>query len=103
MIYITFKLDDEISDEALEGLGVDPTDGINKTEFWIIEAEYNDLGDDKVGVLPGPPFKFFSKWKWVLFGSTVQDEPDVVGFSYVVSKGIRSGGRKLHLHSRRDS
>jgi hypothetical protein len=87
IITVTFILDDEISNGALLSLGVDPTDGISETEFWIIETAYNDLGDDKVGAR-GPPYKFFSKWKWVLFGSTVEDEPDVVGFSYVVVRGF---------------
>ena len=42
VISVTFSLD-EITVDALSGLEVDPTDGINDAEFWAIEAEFNGV------------------------------------------------------------
>jgi hypothetical protein len=54
---------------------------VTDAEFWAIEAKYNNMGDDKyTGVLAN----FISKWKWVLYGTTVEGYPNVVGYTYVV-------------------
>jgi hypothetical protein len=70
-INVTFYIDDAVP--------LDPS--VSDTDFWTIEAAYNDLGDDKY---TGELANFFSKWKWVLYGTTVEGAPNVVGYAYVV-------------------
>lgn len=74
LINVTFYVDDLVPR--------DPS--VSKTDFWGIEAAYNDLGDDKY---TGKSANFVSKWKWVLFGTTVEGEPKVVGYTYVLTRG----------------
>jgi len=66
-ISVTFYVDDEVP--------IDPV--VTSDEFWTYEATYNDLGDDKI--VDGNRV-FFSKWKWVLFGTV--DERGVNGYTY---------------------
>jgi len=57
-ISVTFHVNDTVPYDSV----------VTKTEFWAIENEYNNKGDDwaggdhRTGV-------YFSKWKWVLFGA----------------------------------
>lgn len=68
---VTFYVDDVV-----------PVDSsVSDIDFWAIEAAYNDLGDDKY---TGQLANFVSKWKWVLYGTTVEGAPNVVGYTYVV-------------------
>ena len=54
---------------------IDPTPGTGVTDddFWAIEAVYNDHD-----------YGYYSKWKWVLYGTTVEGASNVVGYTYVV-------------------
>lgn len=74
------------------GLGtVNYEDGINDDEFWAIEEAVNDLGDDDYGAVDpifGTDGVYSSKWKWVLFGTTVENNPNVVGYCYIVRQRI---------------
>lgn len=70
-INVTFYVDDVVTVDS----------SVSDTDFWAIEAAYNDLGDDKY---TGQLANFVSKWKWVLFGTTVEGYPNVVGYTYVV-------------------
>jgi len=74
LINVTFHIDQEVA--------LDPS--VSDADFWQIEQAYNNLGDDKY---TGKPANFKSKWKWVLFGTTVEGEPDVVGYTYVWTGG----------------
>jgi hypothetical protein len=60
---------------------------VTDAEFWAIEAEYNNMGDDSAGGDPNAGV-YFSKWKWVLYGTTVDGEPNVVGYTWVVLEGF---------------
>ncbi|PVX25842.1 MAG: hypothetical protein CW716_07220 [Candidatus Bathyarchaeum sp.] len=72
-ISVTFYKDDVV-----------PLDtSVSTTDFWAIESEYNDLGDDKI--IDQTP-KFTSKWKWVLFGTVVEGESNVMGYTYVATQ-----------------
>jgi len=53
----------------------DAYQSINDDEFWDIEARYNEHDNG-----------YYSNWKWVLFGTTVEGEPGVVGYTYVVTQ-----------------
>ena len=76
-IDVAFYIDQEVPYDA----------SVNDEEFWAIEAEYNDnLGDDSAGGNPESGV-YTSEWKWVLFGSTVEGESDVVGYCWVVISG----------------
>jgi hypothetical protein len=70
LIEVTFYIDDQISYSGAYA-------GISDDEFWDIEAQYNDHD-----------YGYYSKWKWVLFGTTVEGSPNVVGYTYVVIKTI---------------
>jgi hypothetical protein len=74
LISVTFHVNDIVPLEA----------SVSDTDFWAIEAAYNNLGDDKY---TGQSANFVSKWKWVLFGTTVEGEPNVVGYTYVLTRG----------------
>lgn len=58
-IDVTFYVDDVVP--------YDPN--VTSSEFWAIEAQYNDHD-----------YGVYSKWKWVLFGTVVEDDPGVVGY-----------------------
>jgi hypothetical protein len=66
IIKVTFYIDDPIPYS-------DAYAGVNDNEFWAIEAAYNDHD-----------YGYYSKWKWVLYGTTVEGAPNVVGYTYVV-------------------
>jgi len=51
-------------------------ESVTDAEFWEIEAEYNDHDNG-----------YFDNWKWVLFGTTVEGESDVVGYCWVLISG----------------
>lgn len=76
-IRVTFDEDDEVP--------VDPS--VTTAEFWAIEAEYNNLGDDKYGAgdpVFGTAGVYSSKWKWILYGTTVEGAPYVIGYTNVI-------------------
>jgi hypothetical protein len=81
-ISVTFYVDgypdeSEISEEVpLIGSNWDATNGISDAEFDIIGAMYNDNDNG-----------YDDNWKWVLFGTSVEGEPDVVGYCWVVISG----------------
>lgn len=81
LIKVTFHVDDQVPYS-------DAYAGINDNEFWAIEAIYNDLGNDGKTAYNDPVFGtdgvYSSKWKWVLYGTTVEGAPNVVGYTYVV-------------------
>jgi len=76
-INVTFYVDDIV-----------PLDlSVSDTDFWSIEATFNDLGDDAYGTgdaVFGTDGVYSSKWKWVLYGTNVEDEPKVVGYTHVI-------------------
>ena len=72
---------------AVISLGINYTDGINDDEFWAIEEAVNNLGNDKYGNIDpvfGTAGVYSSKWKWALYGTTVEGASNVVGYIYVV-------------------
>ncbi len=79
LIEVTFDISDQV---------VDPTSGtgITDADFWAIEAAYND-GADNAGGNPNRG-KYYSKEKWVLYGTNVEAYPDVVGYCYIVVRGF---------------
>lgn len=87
-IAVTYLPGDLIENGDLP-LSVDPTNGISDSEFWAIEAIFND-GSDKAsdGIdadLDGYyDEEFFLKEKWVLFGTAVEGAPNTVGYCYVL-------------------
>ena len=94
-ISVTFILDDVIDEVALNNLEVDPLDGINDDEFWAIEKAYNhelycdDRAKDGVDTDgTGYDMEFKLKEKWLLFGNTVEGEPNVVGYCWVLVEGL---------------
>ena len=63
-----------------------PSDpSVSTTEFWNIEKAYNTLGDDKY---TGDSSNFVSKWKWVLYGTTVEGAPNTFGYASGISTRI---------------
>lgn len=46
---------------------------VSDTDFWDIEAAYNDHD-----------YGYYSEWKWVLYGTNVEGQPNVVGYTYVM-------------------
>lgn len=72
-ISVTFYVNDTVP--------YDPS--VTDAEFWAVEATYNNMGDDSAGGNPNTGV-YFSKWKWVLYGTTVEGAPNVVGYTYVV-------------------
>ena len=76
LIEVTFVIDDVVSDPT-------PGTGVTDTDFWAIEAAYND-GNDKGG---DSIADFTSKEKWVLFGTAVEGASNVVGYAYIVTSG----------------
>ena len=53
---------------------------VSTTDFWALESEYNNMGNDKI---IGGTAVFTSQWKWVLFGTSVEGEPNVMGYTYI--------------------
>ena len=51
-------------------------ESVSDAEFWEIEEKYNDHDNG-----------YFDNWKWVLFGTTVEGQPDVVGYCWVLISG----------------
>jgi hypothetical protein len=78
-IEVTFTIDDVVEDPT-------PADNVTESDFWAIEDENNDIGDDSAAGNPADGV-YTSKWKWVLFGTTVDGYPDVVGYCWVVISG----------------
>lgn len=70
-----------------------PSDpSVSDTDFWEIEATYNNKGDDAYGTgdtVFGTDGVYSSKWKWVLYGTTVEGEPNVVGYTASVILSIK--------------
>jgi hypothetical protein len=58
-IRITFYVDDEVPLD----------DSVTKTEFSALIEEYDDHN-----------FGYYSRWKWVLFGTVVEGEPNTFGY-----------------------
>ena len=83
-ITVTFVLD-EIKAIELVGISINIDDGISTAEYWAIEDSFND-GIDKAqdGVDTdddGYDEEFFLKDKWVLYGNTVTDQPEIMGYT----------------------
>jgi len=57
-------------------------DSVSETEFWALEAVYNDGPD--IAVDDDVYTEYIIPYKWVLFGTTVESNPNVVGFTYCV-------------------
>jgi hypothetical protein len=72
-IRVTFFVNDEIS--MLDSY----EDGISDDEFWAIEAIYNDGGDKA-----SDGYDYYLKEKWVLFGSSVEGEPNIIGYTWAI-------------------
>lgn len=83
-ITVTFLLD-EITADNLYGLPVDITDGISNSEYWIIEGNFNnDIDKAQDGIDTdgdGYDEEFFLKDKWVLYGNTVEDQQEIMGYA----------------------
>ena len=75
-ITITYTVSDDAVPLAKVGI-----DGASDTEFWAIEYEYNE-GDDKA--TSSSDGKYTLPDKWVLYGTTVQGEANIVGYTYCV-------------------
>jgi PKD repeat protein len=90
MIHVTFFVTN-VTEEVLALGTVNYEDGIRNVEFWAIQNATNDLGDD---TYPGEDPVFgtsgvvSSKWKWVLFGTSVEGEPYVVGYCHVMRQRL---------------
>ncbi len=86
-IEVTFYLDDP---NGYSDVVDDPTpdDGITDSDFSDIKANYDDNDDGS-----------FSKWKWVLYGSTVEDEPNVIGYTAEVWVNINYNPRNGRITS----
>jgi len=71
-ISVTFYFDDG---DGYSDVVSDPTasDGVTDDDFWAINAKHNDNDNG-----------FYDNWKWVLFGTSVEGEDDVVGYCYVM-------------------
>ena len=77
LISVTFIVDDTIP-------YIDDYAGINDNEFSNIEAQYNDHDNG-----------YYSNWKWVLYGTTVEGEPNVIGYCYI--EAIQVGRREADI------
>jgi uncharacterized protein YihD (DUF1040 family) len=72
-ILITFYVDDEV-----------PLDSeVTLEEFFKYEAQYNDMGDDKIIYhWRGREYKLTVKWKWVLYGTVDARSSITNGYAY---------------------
>jgi len=79
-ISVTFYVNDTVP--------YDPS--VTDAEFWTMEARYNNMGDDSAGGNPETGI-YFSKWKWVLYGTNVSGYPNIVGYCYIVAQSVSFG------------
>lgn len=89
LISVTFYVENVT--QKVNELGINYANGINDNEFWAIEKAVNDLGDDKYGAgdpVFGTAGVYSSKWKWILYGTTVEGAPYVIGYTYVIMARI---------------
>ncbi|MCP8322607.1 MAG: hypothetical protein L6N96_00305 [Candidatus Methylarchaceae archaeon HK02M2] len=73
-IQVTFIIDEIVTfDES-----------IDESDFWAIEAQFNDIFyyDDKANGDPDEGV-YTSKEKWILYGTSVEGEPETMGYTYV--------------------
>jgi hypothetical protein len=85
LISVTFYVENVT--QKVNELGINYANGINDNEFWAIEKAVNNLGDDKYGARDpvfGTAGVYSSKWKWILYGTTVEGASNVIGYTYVV-------------------
>jgi hypothetical protein len=84
-ITITFDINEEITAEDLLLLGIDAGDGINDSEFWKLESTFNQGPDNANDGLDedndGYDAEFFLNKKWVLYGTTVEAESNIMGYT----------------------
>lgn len=82
-IDVTFYVDELVDDPTLDT-------GVTDDDFWNIEAAYNDHDEG-----------YYSKWKWVLFGTTVEGESNIAGYTYAMLsiRYVPSTGRILKVDS----
>lgn len=73
-IELTFVIDDPIPDADIYD------NGISYEEFLTIEAEYNEGADKIVDRVPTLELTTL-KEKWVLYGTSVENEEDTVGYT----------------------
>lgn len=73
-IQVSYSVDDPVADPNGDNV-------ITSPEFWGIEAEYNDGGDNSGGNPNNGVYT--SSEKWMLWG-TWDDNPNVGGYTYVV-------------------
>mgnify|MGYP003879535943 CR=1 FL=1 len=92
LIDLTFVVDDEITSSDMSGLGVYAGDGISIQEFWTLEAAFNDAvsyddqaadGHDADG--DGYDYEFTVGEKWVLYGTTCEENAYVCGYCWMPS------------------
>lgn len=68
---------DDISYEDLETIGLsaeDYSNGINDEEFWQINMAFNDHNKG-----------YYSSWKWILFGNSLEDDENTAGRTLTIS------------------
>lgn len=78
LIEVTFVIDELVEDPTAET-------GITTGDFWQIEAAHNQ-GADNAGGDPNNG-KYYSGEKWVLYGTSVEGNPNTVGYCYVLLQG----------------
>lgn len=78
IIEVTFTMS-----QATLPVGVDPSNGISDSEFWAIEALNNDGVDNAGGNSNNGLYN--SKNKWVLFGTSVEDSSNTMGYCYITT------------------
>jgi hypothetical protein len=64
-IAVFFYVNDEVPSDPI----------VTWNEFYAYEAEYNNMGDDKIF----DEWVYYSRWKWVLFGTAWDGYPDALG------------------------
>ncbi len=86
-INVTFYVDDPL---GYSDIVDDPTPDTNITasDFQTLNSEWNDHDEG-----------YFSKWKWVLFGTWVEGEPNTAGYAHVILsvKYVPPTGRILSI------
>ena len=84
-ITIAFDIDEEITTEELVDLDIDAVDGINDSEFWKLESRFNQGLDNANDGLDedndGYDAEFFLNKKWVLYGTTVEGDSSIMGYT----------------------
>ncbi len=68
---------------------------VSTRDFWAIESVYN-AGPDNAG---GNSYngKYTLQYKWVLFGTTVQGQPNVVGYCYTTGSTDLLAGNYIYM------